>query len=726
MSEERPIQAYYDSYAYDDSRSSTRSSSVSHDYQANDMVYDRGVSTRVGHSDRQFFSSHGRSSQTAGYGYQSGSSTPFTSQNTPMRGRLQGHPNLSQVLLQNEAYLQAILSADHRTLLFVENQAYMCLVDENRQLREEAIELRRQRESDREMIVTLREMKVDMPLSGSASHSALPPLYKGLGETPALKIPKRPSTITFWYEKEWNAVRETFTPPPGALKTLGFLQLENGVHCSKTEVEVYRKYADGLFSQLVFACLDPESFEKRASGVGEYCVGHLAVAFPSPFALGERGWKGIAFCINKYPSWKRDRRPGVREALYQHMKLLPDPTPVAAGSKRPSEERSGPDTVDLRDDGDAPPSKRVKTGNSDGAKKRRSRKNKKEVDLHSGTRRPSEAPQGNIVMDLSGPSATTSTSPATTPPATLATVPLATIPATADETSKQSDPGQAILGPESTNLINSSSTSSLHVLPTDTAIPSGSAQLNGTTPLVLATQDGDKTSDETNALTSTTTSSTGSQNDDLGARQDSRDPEDAEPTLRNCTNNLYTQATSQAAEPQDTSKEQTETAISGNSSLIVQLPDSQATEAGNSPGASQPIPAPPKNAGAVGGGGSLFGVSAMNTLAVPKSTAAPPPDLSPSAPTVQKKAAKAYTEPWDSDPTKGGAKNLFGCDYAAKSTNAFVSKGEVSDAWSDLGKEGQKPWRSKNSKANAEKKKALATIASQQQDDSGTSGGTPA
>lgn len=101
-------------------------------------------------------------------------------------------------------------------------------------------------------------------------------------------------------------------------------------------------------------------------------------------------------------------------------------------------------------------------------------------------------------MDLSGPSATTSTSPATTPPATLATVPLATIPATADETSKQSDPGQAILGPESTNLINSSSTSSLHVLPTDTAIPSGSAQLNGTTPLVLATQDGDKTSDETN------------------------------------------------------------------------------------------------------------------------------------------------------------------------------------------------------------------------------------
>jgi hypothetical protein len=60
------------------------------------------------------------------------------------------------------------------------------------------------------------------------------------------------------------------------------------------------------------------------------------------------------------------------------------------------------------------------------------------------------------------------------------------------------------------------------------------------------------------ALTSTTTSSTGSQNDDLGARQDSRDPEDAEPTLRNCTNNLYTQATSQAAEPQDTSKEQSE------------------------------------------------------------------------------------------------------------------------------------------------------------------------
>jgi hypothetical protein len=94
MSEERPIQAYYDSYAYNDSRSSTRSSSVSHDYQANDMVYDRGVSTGVGHSDRQFFSSHGRSSQTAGYGYQSGSSTPFTSQNTPMRGRLQGHPNL--------------------------------------------------------------------------------------------------------------------------------------------------------------------------------------------------------------------------------------------------------------------------------------------------------------------------------------------------------------------------------------------------------------------------------------------------------------------------------------------------------------------------------------------------------------------------------------------------------------------------------------------------------
>ncbi|KAF6743081.1 hypothetical protein DFP72DRAFT_1080951 [Ephemerocybe angulata] len=229
------------------------------------------------------------------------------------------YPTRMRSYLPSQQELAVIQSADRRPLVFAENTAYMQLEEEVLSLRAENASLGHKLEAEKNLAQSLEAIIAGLKSTPSAfpphvaSSAHLPLNHQPLPPPLELEPQKKSSMIKFWFREEWKEGGRKWKPPPGSDTPLdlGFLQNEKGEYVSSNRVRVMYEYSCELWGKLVFAGVSPLTWGEHAPMVLEFFATHLSKAFDEFKFCHPPHWKASAFATNKYPDFKKNKRPAL-------------------------------------------------------------------------------------------------------------------------------------------------------------------------------------------------------------------------------------------------------------------------------------------------------------------------------------------------------------------------------------------------------------------------------